>query len=361
MVKEGEVVKMIAETTLTAKIKNNVNKLLETIPFLKTNDVSKQPVISMNKQPDLLFTLDDGIRSMYIIVEIKTNGEPRYIRSAIQQLKEYVSQLNNSYGMVAAPYISYDTGNICKENGVGYIDTAGNCFINFSRVFIERKNYPNPNVSKRTLRSIFSNKATRVLRVLLCNPKRLWQVQELAKEANVSLGLAYKVKERLLDLEYTADKKRRISIIRPQELLNEWAKNYSFRKNKIYDFYSTDTVKQMEIRLDEYCKAKRIMYALTLFSGAARVAPYARYTRGFVYVQGNIKDITDTLKLKGVDSGANFTIMEPYDESLFYGTREMENLIVVSDVQLYLDLVSYKGRGEESAQFLLEQKLKPQW
>ena len=34
---------------------------------------------------------------------------------------------------------------------------------------------------------------------------------------------------------------------------------------------------------------------------------------------------------------------------------------VVSDIQLYLDLQSYRGRGEEAAQFLLQTHLRAQW
>lgn len=353
-------VKMMTETALAAEIESILRKLLKTASFLELNNISKQPEIPQNTRADLILSIDDGARSRNIIVEIKSNGEPRYMRSAIQQLKEYLSQIKDSYGIVAAPYISYDTANICKENGVGYIDTAGNCYLNFDKVFIERKNYPNPIILKRSLRSIFSTKATRIIRVMLVNPKKQWQVQELAKETNVSLGLAYKVKERLLDLEYASEIKRRISLAQPQKLLDEWTENYSFRKNKIFDFYGPP-IKLMEIKLSQCCKAKGIRYAFALFSGATRVAPYTRYTRGFVYINDRIKDIAQTVGLKEVDSGANFTLMEPYDDGVFLGVQRVKGVMVVSDIQLYLDLKSYRGRGEDAAQFLLEQKIKPQW
>ncbi|MFO7772793.1 MAG: type IV toxin-antitoxin system AbiEi family antitoxin, partial [Dehalococcoidia bacterium] len=102
-------------------------------------------------------------------------------------------------------------------------------------------------------------------------------------------------------------------------------------------------------------------YALTLFSGAALVAPFMRYTRGFAYVSKNIREVSESLGLKEVSSGANFSILEPYDTGVFYGSRQIDNVKVVSDVQLYLDLVAFKGRGEESAEFLFEQRLKPLW
>lgn len=344
------------ETELKKQIKKTLLTLLSEVPSLKIDNI---PRLSENIQPDLIFVIDSD-NPNYLVVEVKTNGEPRYVRSAIQQLKEYVSKVNNAYGIVGAPYISGDTANICKQNGVGYLDTAGNCYINFYSVFIKRQNYPNQNIVKKSLRSIFGKKATRILRVMLNNPKKKWQVQELAKDANTSLGLAYKVKERLLDLEYAAEIKRLISLMKPKDLLDKWAENYSFRKNEINDFYGPP-VRITEVQLANYCKAKKIIYALTLFSGAARVAPYTRYTRGFAYLSNGIEDIARAIGLKEVDSGANFTLMEPYDDGVYLGAQRVQGIKVVSDIQLFLDLKSYKGRGEDAAQFLFDQKIKPKW
>lgn len=111
----------------------------------------------------------------------------------------------------------------------------------------------------------------------------------------------------------------------------------------------------------QYCRQQQVPCALTLFSGAALVAPFARYTRGFAYVGKNIREVADELGLKEVTSGPNFTILEPYDEGVFYGSNEIDDMQVVSDIQLYLDLIGFKGRGEESATFLLEQRIKPKW
>ncbi|MGB3340144.1 MAG: type IV toxin-antitoxin system AbiEi family antitoxin [bacterium] len=348
---------MIKGIELEKQIERAFRELLSGVPSLNIKNV---PRLSENMQPDFVFVTNDTIRPQYIVVEVKSNGEPRYVRSAIQQLRGHVSRLNNAYGVVGAPYITDDTANICKENGVGYIDTAGNCYLNFNKILIDRKNYPNPNIVQRTLRTIFSTKAARILRIMFNNPKKQWQVQELAKEADVSLGLAYKVKERLLDLEYASGVKKRIVLSQPQKLLDEWTEIYSFRKNKIFDYYGPP-VKLIETKLSQYCKAKGIRYAFALFSGAARVAPYTRYTRGFAYIGNGIKKTAQAIGLKQVDSGANFTLMEPHDEGVFLDVQKVQGVMVVSDIQLYLDLRSYKGRGEDAAQFLMEQKIKPKW
>jgi hypothetical protein len=348
------------ELEVTDKIRDMLENLLKDIPFLELEQVLIEEA-STNFRPDLVFETTTGIGRRKIVVEVKSVGEPRYVRYAIQQLKEYLAQFKDAYGVVAAPYISSDTGRICRENNVGYIDLAGNCVLRFDQVNIERQNFPSMNIEKRTIRSIFTPKSSRILRTMLCNPKRSWQVQELANEAKVSLGLAFKVKERLLDLEYAREENKNICLNLPGELLNKWAENYSFRKNRMFDYFGIVEPKELERKIAEYCQDKKIPYALTLFSGAALVAPFARYTRGFVYVGNKIQEVAESVGLKEVSSGPNFTILEPYDEGVFYASRETEGIIVACDVQLYLDLIGYRGRGEESANFLLEQRIKPKW
>jgi len=348
------------ELEVTGKIRDKLKNLLKDIPFLQL----EQPLIrepSANFRPDLVFETTIGTGRRKIVVEVKSVGEPRYVRYAIQQLKEYLSRFEDAYGVVAAPYISSDTASICRENNVGYIDLAGNCFLSFDQVYINRQNYPRASVERRTLRSLFTPKSSRVLRAMLCNPGRSWQVQEIANEAKVSLGLAFKVKKRLLDLEYVKEENKNIRLNRPGELLDKWAENYSFRNNRMYDYFSFGEPKELERKIAKYCRGKRIPYALTLFSGVALVAPFARYTRGFVYIGDRIQKVAESVGLKEVSSGPNFTILEPYDEGVFYASRKIEGLIVASNVQLYVDLVGYRGRGEESAKFLLEQRIEPTW
>ncbi len=348
------------ELEVIDKIRNRLANLLKDIPFLQLEQVPTGGP-SINFRPDLVFETTTGTGRRKIIVEVKSIGEPRYVRYAIQQLKEYQTQFEDAYGVVAAPYISNDAGSICRENNVGYIDLAGNCFLRFDQVNIERQNFPNVNVEKRTIHSIFTPKSSRILRVMLCNPKKSWQVQELANEAKVSLGLAFKIKKRLLDLEYAREENKNICLNRPGDLLDKWAENYSFRKNRMFDYFGIAEPKESERKIAEYCQVKKIPYALTLFSGVAFVAPYARYTRGFVYVDNKIQEVAESAGLKEVSSGPNFTILEPYDEGVFYASRETEEIIVACDVQLYLDLIGYRGRGEESAKFLFEKRIQPKW
>ena len=108
------------------------------------------------------------------------------MRAGVLQLKHYLSLLpprTSGYGLLLAPFISEESAHICTEAGIGYADLAGNSRLSFDQVFIETRAAENPFHEKRTVKSVFSPKATRVLRVLLGGPLRSWKVKELALEA----------------------------------------------------------------------------------------------------------------------------------------------------------------------------------
>ncbi|HSB71933.1 MAG TPA: type IV toxin-antitoxin system AbiEi family antitoxin [Candidatus Methylomirabilis sp.] len=260
-----------------------------------------------------------------------------------------------------APYISQQSAQICTENGIGYVDLAGNCRLSFGRVYVEREGRPNPIPQRRDLRSLYSTRTTRVLRVLLLDPKKTWKLQPLAREAGVSLGQVYNVKKLLADREWIRTEKQGLRLVDPGPLLTEWSQNYSYRRNAARDFFSLDAPPDIESKLATACRDGGIQYALTGFSAAARLAPMVRYQRVMAYVNGDPDGVVKTLGLKEVPSGANVALLSPYDDGVFYGAADVNGIQIVSSVQAYLDLIGFRGRGEEAATFLLEQVIQRQW
>ena len=79
------------------------------------------------------------------------------------------------------------------------------------------------------------------------------------------------------------------------------------------------------------------------------------------YVSRDEERIAKVLSLKEVTSGANITLLAPYDEGVLYGTRPIDGVYVASPVQVYLDLFGMKGRGEEAVQALLDEVIRRSW
>ena len=116
------------------------------------------------------------------------------------------------------------------------------------------------------------------------------------------------------------------------------------------DCYTLRDVAEAEAGLAEECSKRGWSFALTGLSGATRLVPAVRYQRAMAYVGGPPEELLDPLQLKVVESGANVSLLVPYDEGVFEGARPIDGLAVVTPVQLYLDLRSFRGRGEEAAQ-----------
>lgn len=219
---------------------------------------------------------------------------------------------------------------------------------------------PNKYAVKRDIRSLYSPKASRVLRVFLVNPKKSWKMQELANEAGVSLGQVANVKKLLADREWISETVSGLMLSRPSDILLEWSENYSYEKNEIYDYYSLKQPPDVENELVSFCENNNIEYALTGFSGANRTAPLVRGQRVMAYVSIINEDLEKALNLKKVASGANVSLFVPYDEGVYYGSMK-NNIRVVSPIQLYLDLKNYKGRGEEAAETIWNQVIAKSW
>jgi len=332
---------------------------LERVPFIALK-TSERP--SRAGGPDLDMRLRVGARSSQrLVVQIKRSGQPRVIREAINQLVRYRDKPSGAYAVVVAPYISPRAAQLCIEENVGFVDLAGNCRICFDHVFIEQTGRMNPDVKRRDLRSLYSPKASRVLRVLLNEPRRTWKLQLLAKEAQVSLGLASNVKKLLSDREWIKTDPEGLRLVDPAALLEEWAGSYSFRKSRLIDCYTLRDVVEAETALADECSKLGWPFALTGLSGAARLVSAVRYQRAMAYVGGRPEELLGPLRLKAVQSGANVSLLVPYDDGVFQGAHKIDNVPVVSSVQLYLDLRSFRGRGEEAAEQILEEVINPSW
>jgi hypothetical protein len=349
-------VKKLKESDLEPQIEAALRGVVARVPFLHLASLTKDVQLGDGGigRADWLAELEAGDQSWTLVAEGKKNGQPREVRSAVLQLKHYLSLLapgKPSYGLVLAPFISQESARICTEAGVGYADFVGNARLAFDRIFIETRTKERPTAVKREARSIFSPKAARVLRVLLQGPLRAWKVQDLAAAAEVSLGHVSAVRQQLLAREWAKEEEQGLRITKPDALLDAWAAEDIWSKRtetQEYSLLEQDPDKLAETLIETLGGKK---HAFTQWYGAFQRRPYTIPVVTTVYVEDFPDE--DVLKAKlharRVSTGGRLRIVKPKDEGVFQCLQEIRGWQVVCDVQLYLDVIRAGLRGDEAA------------
>jgi hypothetical protein len=199
---------------------------------------------------------------------------------------------------------------------------------------------------------LFATKAIDIIRVLLVDYPKRWALRDLSRAARVSLGQASKVSNALIRerLALRASPRAEIILMEPSSLLRRWAAVNNFTAHtRFIDYYSSEN--DISKVLKKLKKVKSTDYGLTGLAGALLVAPFARPTNVHIYVnmEEDARKLAGSLGLVPVEGSGNVKFALAKGEGVFYGARAVDGVRVVSDVQLYVDLLNYPARGEEAA------------
>ena len=342
-----------------------VRDLLGHVPNVEIASVGYQQEVGLDYRIDGRVCLNHGDVSFALIIEVKSNGAPRFVRSAVYQLESCVAYLHRSEDtdtdlrlipMVVSPYLSPESRAICTDHSVAYLDLVGNAHLAFGSVYIERTVAYRPKSETRALRSIFSPKAAAILLVMLRNPDRAWRVIDLANNAKASLGHVSNVRKALLEREWIEKQDDGVVLIHPDALLKTWRQNYHRLNGYRISEYTHLHGKQLEDRLlgqlNPYAKHPRAIYSLN--SAAQWIAPFGRDgTHTFYADEPGAQLLKERLELTPATIGANVVLCIPTDESLFDDAIEpIPDVFCTSPIITYLDLWSGNERERDAAKHL---------
>ena len=307
----------------------------------------------------LLVKFRIGEREHTLALEVVGLGQPRQIREAITRLNEIRQAIPGAYPVAVSGYISPQSAAILRRSGLGYVDLSGNCYLAFENIHIEKEGKPNRHPSTRPLRALFAPRATRVIRALLVDPQHAWQLGELAKASEVSLGHAHNVVKRLEELAWAErGEQQRIRLSKPGELLDAWREAYSYRQSDVAAYFSPERItRRLMADIGAWAQREGRRYAFTLHAGAALVAPNIRFPIIHSYLEGESESLATALGLRRGEGEGNVHILIPYDQGVFYAPLLKGGLSVVCLPQLYSDLYTYERRGREQAEYLRREAL----
>ena len=350
---------------LETRAVNAVLDLLGDVPSMEVESVEHERNVDRAYIIDGLICLTYPGGTYAIVVEVKSNGAPRFVRSGVYQLESCVARLRQSgeangvrrlIPMLVSPYLSPASRAICIDHDVAYLDLAGNARLAFDTVYIERAVAEKPRSEKRALRSVFTPKAAAILRVLLREPDRAWRVADLAAHANVSYGHVSNVRKALLEREWLEVRDKGVVLIQPDALLQTWRENYRSPPGPAITGYThlhgTQLDERLDGKLNPHPDHPRAIYSL--YSAAKWLAPFVQSTTQTFYVdESGAEMLKEELKLTPAGRGANVALQIPTDESVFDDASEPRlSVFCTSPIVTYLDLWNGNDREREAAEHL---------
>ena len=258
--------------------------------------------------------------------------------------------------MLVSPYLSPESRSICSDHDVAYLDLFGNARLAFCNVYIDREVADRPKSETRALRSIFTPKASAILRALLRDLDRAWRVTDLAEAANASLGHVSNVRKVLLEREWIEKRDYGINLVQPDALLRTWRENYrqptDQRISRYTLFHGEQLIKQLSGKLNPEPQHPRAILASN--SAAQWFAPYSRGGAHSLYTdEPGAHMLEETLELTHAAKGANVILNIPKDESLFEdAVQPVPGVFCTSPIITYLDLWKGNDRDREAADHL---------
>jgi hypothetical protein len=249
-----------------------------------------------------------------------------------------------------------------RERGMNFIALNGSVRIVAKGLLVDRSYLPRVRAATTLPRRVdpFSDRNSLIARTLLHAPGRRWGVREIADAAELSPGTTSQVVRTLASMGVVDFRRRgrnvEVWVENPMSLIARWAGTYAWERNQAAAFAAPIGDPLRFVRRAE-CAFRSRRWALTLQAGASLIAPHASWERVHVYVDvesaRELFDIADAEGWPAAHDGG-LVLMKPYyRHSVWHGLRIVENLPVVSDIQLVLDLWHYPLRGMEQAEHLL--------
>ena len=335
-------------------------QIMKTVPFVSDIEIINTGLQRGFGDFHAIVHYSDNNETQRFCIEVKTNGEIRFVNMFMMMASQHN---DDSCYVFMAPYISEASAESIYKNKLSYIDLSGNCYILSKRIIIHFQGNENKYIERREKKNYFSKSsgtASTIMRTVLDKPFASWQVKMLSEQTGKSIGMVSNVKSFLKDRAWLEESMRgefRLTNIR--EMLYTWAKDYHKKDSRTFEYYSLDSIAELEREISNWSLKHDKSALLGGFSAAARYAPTVRYKKLEVYVeQQAFNEFVLDMDLQPVSSGGNVVITIPHDETPYMFYREINGSLVTSPVQTVLDLLGNAGRGEEAADAIIAKEFK---
>ncbi len=354
------------------------------LPGVRINDVKTQPKDGF----DVEFQLQSGQRSIHVYGEIKPAVSPKLLEQLAPWIRRMRSLRKDVAFVLICPFLSLRSQTYCIENGIDFLDLAGNISINvpgaftLQRLGMRGESTDRSSTEQLPTTNVFSGRSSRILRVLLeqIKPRTLTEIaSELEAETSrtsrafltqklnfaVSLGAVSKALSSLEEQLWIRRQNSSIVVPEPRRLLLEWAEKYKerFRWRLRSSFQASNPFGKTPAEIDQGLKSLVATPYVFTAAAAAVDAPFIDLDRIDIFLLPNqddtrLRQLPPTPMSQGIPT---LRFIYPYDEGVFLYSNRQSNFPKVSNIQAYLDLYAQGGRDLKQADVLLDAAIAPRW
>jgi hypothetical protein len=242
----------------------------------------------------------------------------------------------------------------CRKRKVACFDCNGRAWIHGPGLSISHDTTERPYRLAQTTLSPFTPKSQRLARLLLHRGNHAWGQTALAEASGISLGLVSRLLRHYETQGWVKGHRNDWRLINRDSLLDAWAAADRWSKRvdlQEYDFVEPDKEKFAGQFWRNLGHAFPIAYtqwlAATLRHAYGNVPIVSAYCGRFPTA-----DEEKFVGLRRVPSGGKIWLIQPIDPGVFRETREVNGVPLVSDAQIYLDLLQVGLRGPDQADAL---------
>jgi len=286
------------------------------------------------------------------ILEYKKAGNISSVEQGIKHLLNVTGQEDERFKLLVVPYMSKHGDERCRSANISWLDLSGNAEIAERGIRVSIHGRENLFKTPGRPRNPFAPKSSRIARALLYGGKSEYLQTELVEITHLDKGHVSRI-VRSLEADGLIDRSDDGSIrARNREvLLDSWREEYDFSKHSIARGYiATRTGLSLARRICEWFDAEGIRYALTGLPSAWLYTRFSDFRTVTLFIEAPLGNIAQRdLGFVERDSGANTWFVIPKENSVFWETRRIDDLITVHPIQTYLDLKSQPERADDAA------------
>jgi len=324
------------------------------VDALKKNIPAEIDIRTMEREPDLAFRADFTVRMILHNEEILFHAEVKAnITHATKGLAMMLKREMPHRFLLVTRYVNPQLAEQLREEGVEFIDTAGNAYINHPPIYILVKGNRPPEIDRHVrTRRAFQPTGLKIIYAFLCDPGLENKAyRDIANIADIALGAVGWVMGDLRDLGFMVDMgKKGKKLINKEELLKRWVLEYTekMRPKLLLGHFRGH---------EGWWQGKTVNPDVAQWGGEVAAARMTQYLKPQVVTVYTTKDNLETFLIENrlqKDPGGDIEILERFWKPV----QAQQQGDTVHPLLVYADLLATGNqRNIETAKIIYEQDI----